>query len=161
MQISYYPLVVSEQGFIPALMFLAQLPGVRKICEIGGGANPALNLAFVQFLLVQRRKTAFATMRSMGATRADLAASVWLDALVLSMPAAVLGIIAALGLAHLSESLLLSDFAALPLRPEYLFRFPDWLFPFGFFYAAAAAISGSLPPAYKAASINPVKILKG
>jgi SAM-dependent methyltransferase len=48
MQISYYPLAVSEKGFLPALMFLAQLPGVRKICEIGGGANPALDLAFIQ-----------------------------------------------------------------------------------------------------------------
>jgi hypothetical protein len=48
MQISYYPLAVPENGFIPTLMFLAQMPGVQKICKIGGDANPALNLAFIQ-----------------------------------------------------------------------------------------------------------------
>jgi hypothetical protein len=47
MQISYYPLVVSEKGFLPTLRFLAQLPGVASICEVGGGANPALDLDYV------------------------------------------------------------------------------------------------------------------
>lgn len=48
MQISYYPLAVSEKGFLPTLEFLAKLPGVRSICEIGGGANPALSLDFIR-----------------------------------------------------------------------------------------------------------------
>jgi len=120
----------------------------------------AVNLAFVQFIIVQRRRAAFATLRSMGATRADLAATVWLEALLLSIPAAAVGIAAALGLAHLSESILLSDLAGLPLRPDYLFRFPPLLLAAGFAYAALAALAGSLPPAWKAASSDPVKILK-
>lgn len=48
MQISYYPLAVSEKSFLPVLQFLAQLPGVRSVCEIGGGANPALEMDFVK-----------------------------------------------------------------------------------------------------------------
>ena len=48
MQISYYPLAVSEKGYLPTLEFLARLPGVHSICEIGGGANPALSLDFVR-----------------------------------------------------------------------------------------------------------------
>jgi len=124
-------------------------------------ALAAVNLAFVQFLLVQRRKTTFATMRSMGATRADLAGTVWLEALILSVPAALIGTAAALALANVSEAFLLSDLVDLPIRPEYLFRFPPGLYMFGFVYAAFAAVAGSLPPALKAASTDPVRILKG
>jgi len=47
MKISYYPISIAETQFVPTIKNLALLPGVKRICEIGGGANPSLDYEFV------------------------------------------------------------------------------------------------------------------
>jgi 2-polyprenyl-3-methyl-5-hydroxy-6-metoxy-1,4-benzoquinol methylase len=48
MKISYYLNIHAERNFVTTVEFLARLPGIKTICEIGGGANPLLGLDFIR-----------------------------------------------------------------------------------------------------------------
>ncbi len=48
MNIWYGPTSVADAKFHETLHRLASAPGVRRVCEIGGGANPALDLDFLR-----------------------------------------------------------------------------------------------------------------
>lgn len=124
-------------------------------------ALAALNLSFLLFLMVRRRRREFGLWRTLGARRSEMAALVGLEALFIGLVGGLAGCLLGVAAAGFFEQLALSHAAALPFAPEHLFAYPSWLWPVAMAYALIFTLLGALAPALRAAGLDPVRALKG
>lgn len=118
------------------------------------------NLAFLLFIMVQRRREEIGLWRTVGATRGEIAATILLEAAVLGLVGGLVGLALGVGAGELSQSLILERLAGLPFVPAALLAYPGWLWPLALLFALCATLLGALPPALLAARLDPLRALR-
>jgi ABC-type antimicrobial peptide transport system permease subunit len=120
----------------------------------------AANLAFLLLVMVQRRRAEIGLWRTVGATRADIAATILIEAAILGLLGAAFGCALGVLAAQALETAILNQLAGLAFSPPALLAYPGWLWPLSFAFALGFALLGALPPALIAARRDPAEALR-
>jgi hypothetical protein len=122
-------------------------------------AVSAISMAQTFALLVHERRREIAVLRSIGASRLDIAALVLGEALALGLVGGLLGAGAALGGATIVDVAAATWLAELPLVPDTFFVWPVWLLPTAVVVAALFAVLGAAGPGRRATRLDPAQVL--
>jgi len=121
----------------------------------------AFNLAFLLFMMVQKRKKEIGLWRTVGATRKEISLMVSLEACITGLIGAVLGIVLGVLLAEIIDLAIVSKAGQVSYALENLVLYPWWIWPVAVFYSVFFALLGSIAPAYFAARLDPIEAMKG
>lgn len=122
-------------------------------------ALAALNLAFLLFLMVQRRTEEIGLWRTLGATRTEMAAMIFIEASAVGLLGGIIGSGLGFAVASLVENALLSQLESTPFAVGSLFVFPYWLWALSLSTSLAFTLLGALFPAIRAATLDPVRAM--
>jgi len=134
-----------------ALSLLSILIGVLATLNIAQGMSHSLRM----------RETEFAIFRAVGATPAQLAWTVMVQALILALVGGGLGIAAALGGGHLLNVFLFQVLGDIPLLPKNLFMLPVLGCIGALLGAMLAALLGVWGPSRRLQKMSPAEVLAG
>lgn len=121
----------------------------------------AFNLAFLLFMMVQKRKKEIGLWRIVGATRKEMSLMVSMEALIVGIFGAVIGCGLGILITQIIDKAIVLKASELSFTVESLVSYPWWLWPLTFGYAVLFSLLGSLAPAYFAAKLEPVNAIKG
>lgn len=124
-------------------------------------ALAAINIAHALSAAVRSRSRDIALLRAVGASRADIRAWVFGEALVLGLCGAALGTAAALLGVAVVDALALRLLPEFPFKPEAFFQVPWAWLPLALLLGVAAALGGAFFPARRAAQVDPARALAG
>lgn len=110
---------------------------------------------------VEARRKELGLLRAVGATQQDIFQMVMAEAVGIAVTASILGLLMGVGAAFAVDALVARYLPRIPFQPETFFLFPAWL-PVGAVVAAVVcALLGAVPPARRAAKLDPARALEG
>jgi len=121
----------------------------------------AVNIGQTLFAALRARAREIGVMRAVGATRAQIAAMVLLEAAQVGALGGLCGALGARGLALGVDALARRVLPEFPFQPQSFFAFPLWLALAGLGLGTLAAVLGALLPARAAARLDPARVLAG
>jgi hypothetical protein len=119
------------------------------------------NVAQTLSARVESRRKELGLMRAVGATRADVANLILMEALLMAMLAAAVGIMLGVGAAYTADAVAARYLPRIPFQPDSWFLFPWWLLALAALSAVTCAMLGAWPPARKASRLDPARALEG
>lgn len=152
---------VVDRGARQAALLIAILTTVFGLVSGTIVAVAAVSIMHTLFMLIYQRRTEFAVMRAVGATRNDIRAILLMQAATLGLAAGALGVLlgwGAMAAFDLASAQYVPDF---PYKPETYFALGPGLVASALAFAVLSCVGGALFPANRAATSDPAPALTG
>ncbi len=130
------------------------LIGLAVLLVVGIGIANAMAMSVIE------QSVRIGILRASGARKKDVLAVFWCEAMLVGVVGSAIGLAAGFGMSGLVDYLVLSHVSGLPFRPETLFSCTWWAGLLVFFFGAAVASLAGLPPALRAANLDPAAALR-
>lgn len=128
--------------------------GLVVLLVVGIGIANALAMSVVE------QSVRIGILRASGARRRDVLGIFICEAMLVGVAGSALGVVAGILMSSLADHLFLARVAALPFKPETLFVISWWAAALVFLFGAAVASVAGLPPALRAAKLDPAVALR-
>ncbi len=150
---------VADPGTEQAAMLIAIFMAVFGLVSVVVVAIAAINIMHVLLMLVSERQREFGIMRAVGATAGQIKRIVVAQSLLVGVVAGTLGVLLAVAMASLTDSISARYIPDFPYKPESLFELDPLVFAGAIVFSCGFCVLGALLPASRAAKIDPVTVL--
>jgi len=130
------------------------LIGLAVLLVVGIGIANGMAMSVIE------QSVRIGILRASGARKKDVLSIFLCEAMLVGAVGSALGIVLGLGMSCLVDHLVLSLAPAFPFKPDTLFAFPWWAALLVFVFGAAVASLAGLPPAVRAANLDPATALR-
>ena len=121
----------------------------------------AFSIAQSFSVMVSKRRAEWATLRALGARKIDVFRMVMLEALFVGFVGSILGLLLGWFGAWILDLVFKSYVQELPFAPAHITDFPISLALLGMLLGVLSGLIGSVLPAYRASSTDPVQVFRG
>jgi hypothetical protein len=130
------------------------LIGLAVLLVVGIGIANGMAMSVIE------QSVRIGILRASGARKKDVLAIFLCEAMLVGVVGSAIGLAVGLGMSSVVDHLVLSHVSALPFKPETLFFYPWWAGVLVFLFGAGVASVAGLPPALRAANLDPAAALR-
>lgn len=152
---------IRDRGARRAALVTAVMMAVLGLVGLALMVIAAAHIMHVFFLVVMVRRREIGLLRAVGARRGDIRALLLAEAAIVGLASGIAGSLVAFAVAAAADALAVAHLPDFPFKPESFFAFPPWFLASVLALAVAAAVTGALPAALRAAAGDPSEALAG